>query len=100
MVLEGEISCGLTNERSRQLRERKTILEKRGDAAMIRMSLFRANARYRDRPAERAARWARGFVIDDSLKGSTNPLHGRGCFGDVLGGADLLELLRDIEAKL
>lgn len=45
------------------------------------------------------AEW-RGIVIDNTLKGETNPLFGRKCFGSTLGSADLLALLSDVEDLL
>jgi len=47
----------------------------------------------------RPAGW-RGFTIDHTLKGEANPLHGKQCVGPVLGPADILELLSDIEKKI
>ncbi len=52
----------------------------------------------RNEPA-RAAAW-RGFALDVVAKGDTNPLFGTPCFGPVLGPADLIDLLADIETKL
>ncbi|MBS0377225.1 MAG: hypothetical protein JSS29_01965 [Proteobacteria bacterium] len=43
-----------------------------------------------------AAAW-RTARIDDAKKGKSNPLYGKGCFGEFLGFVDILELLWDIE---
>lgn len=45
------------------------------------------------------AEW-RGWSISPSLKGSRNPLHGQRCFPDILGPADLVVLLADVEILL
>lgn len=47
----------------------------------------------------RPASWS-GFSIDDTNKGSTNPLYGTPCFGTFLGISDLLLLLKDIDVML
>ena len=47
----------------------------------------------------RPAVW-RGSVFDHTRRGDTNPLQGKPCFGPILGPADLVHLLADIEAKL
>lgn len=47
----------------------------------------------------RPAAW-RGAVLDHARKGSANPLHGQLCFGPVLGPADLVQLLADVEARI
>jgi hypothetical protein len=51
-----------------------------------------------DEPS-RPASWRR-FTLDESLKGSANPLYGKQCFGSLLGPSDLLLLLADIDAML
>lgn len=45
------------------------------------------------------AAW-RSAIIAHTQKGPCNPLHGQQCFGTLLGPADLVELLADIEIKL
>lgn len=52
-------------------------------------------------PREPSARgeW-NGFVIDDTLKGATNPLHGTQCIYGTLKPADVLYLVRDVERLL
>lgn len=52
----------------------------------------------KDEP-RRPAAW-RGFAIDHTIHGNANPLHGKQCIGSVLGPADILELLAEIEAKI
>lgn len=47
----------------------------------------------------RPAEW-RGNVIDHAKKGDANPLHGSECFGTYIGMAEIIDLLKDIEAKL
>jgi hypothetical protein len=47
----------------------------------------------------RPAAW-RGAVLDHMKHGQANPLQGTQCFGPVLGPADLVQLLADIEARL
>jgi hypothetical protein len=47
----------------------------------------------------RPAQW-RGIIIDDTLQGPTNPLHGVECIGATLLPADAIWLLHDIEARL
>ncbi len=42
----------------------------------------------------------RGARIDHTSKGESNPLYGKPCFGYLLGVADILELLMDIELKI
>lgn len=42
----------------------------------------------------------RGVIIDHSLKGESNPLHGTECFGTFMEIADLMDLLKDIEKKI
>ncbi len=42
----------------------------------------------------------RGIAIDHNKKGTSNPLHGTHCFGPVLGPADIIDLLADIEQKI
>jgi hypothetical protein len=42
----------------------------------------------------------KGIIIDETLKGSANPLHGKTCFYGTLSPADLLYLLQDVEALL
>lgn len=49
-------------------------------------------------PARRA-QW-RGAIIDHERKGNTNPMHGQPCFGPLLGPADLIDLLAEIEKKI
>ena len=43
-----------------------------------------------------SARW-RNAVIEQRLKGESNPLYGQKCFGNYLGVSDILELLLDVE---
>jgi hypothetical protein len=45
------------------------------------------------------AKW-RTFQIDESRKGTLNPLHGKPCFGTVFGPADVLLFLSDIDKKM
>jgi hypothetical protein len=45
------------------------------------------------------AAW-RNVVIDSTMKGSANPLSGKSCFGYIVGPADILMLLHDIEGQL
>ena len=47
----------------------------------------------------RPAAW-RTAVLDHSVKGNANPLQGQRCFGPLLGPADLIQLLADIEARI
>jgi hypothetical protein len=47
----------------------------------------------------RPAHW-RGQGFDHRVKGNSNPLNGKLCFGYLIGPADLLWLLWDIEKKL
>ena len=47
----------------------------------------------------RPACW-RAFRIDEMAKGVSNPLQGTPCFGAVIGPADILQLLSDIEPKV
>jgi len=55
---------------------------------------------FKDWEPRRSASWSRfSFTIDDQMKGSHNPLHGRKCFGGSLHAGDLLFLLSDV-AKL
>ena len=42
----------------------------------------------------------RGVTIDHNRKGTSNPLHGTHCFGPILGPADIIDLLADIEQKI
>lgn len=53
---------------------------------------------YENEPC-RPASW-RGVVLDHMMKGSSNPMHGRECFGATLGPADLIQLLADVESQL
>ena len=53
----------------------------------------------RHREPAKAASW-RGSAIDHNLKGSSNPLHDKPCFGSSLGAADVLRSLLDIEPLL
>jgi len=41
-----------------------------------------------------------GFVIEDTLKGASNPLHGTQCIYGTLKPADMLYLVRDVERLL
>jgi hypothetical protein len=43
-----------------------------------------------------SARW-RNAVIEQRLKGESNPLYGQKCFGNYIGVSDILELLLDVE---
>lgn len=52
-----------------------------------------------EREPLRIASW-RGTEIDVSKKGASNLLHGTECFGTFIGMADLIDLLKDIEAKI
>jgi len=54
---------------------------------------------FKDYEPSRAASW-RSLTLDDTLKGKDNPLYGKGCFGNVLGTADVFLLLSDIEEIL
>ena len=47
----------------------------------------------------RPASW-RTAVLDHSKKGNSNPLQGQQCFGPLLGPADLIQLLADVEARI
>ncbi|GAB1268125.1 hypothetical protein NBRC116493_13780 [Aurantivibrio infirmus] len=47
----------------------------------------------------RESSW-RGAIIEHSTKGADNPLNGQECFGAFIGMAELLDLLKDIEAKI
>lgn len=47
----------------------------------------------------RPAAW-RTAILDHTKKGCSNPLQGTHCFGPVLGPADLVDLLTDIEARI
>jgi hypothetical protein len=42
----------------------------------------------------------RGATIDHNLKGKSNPLHGKECFGTFIGIADMIDLLADIEKQI
>ncbi len=53
---------------------------------------------FANEPARPAA-W-RGTVIDQSLKGTSNPLYGTECFGTFMGMAEIIDLLKDIENKI
>lgn len=44
----------------------------------------------------RPAKW-RGIDLDTSMKGSKNPFQGQKCIGNIIGSADLLYLINDIE---
>jgi hypothetical protein len=52
----------------------------------------------KDEP-KRPALWG-AFVIDDKLKGTSNPLFGVECIGATISPADALALLQDIERRL
>lgn len=54
---------------------------------------------FADHEPSRPAAW-RGFVIDHTLRGRTNPVYNQGCFGNVLGVGDIFPLLWDIEQIL
>ena len=56
---------------------------------------FHFNASEPARPAS----W-RGLAIAHTSQGSGNPLNGTRCFGQLLGVADIVDLLIDIEAKI
>ena len=58
-------------------------------------NLFTFSAGEPSRPAS----W-RGAVLDHTKRGAANPLQGTHCLGPVLGPADLIDLLKDIELKL
>lgn len=45
------------------------------------------------------AKW-RSATIDHNLKGDVNTLQNQSCFGYFRGGADILELLMDIEKNI
>jgi len=45
------------------------------------------------------AKW-RGAFIDHQIKGESNPLFSKPCFGHFIGVADLLDLLMDIEKRI
>jgi hypothetical protein len=47
----------------------------------------------------RPAAW-RTAVLDHAKKGSANPLQGQQCFGPILGPADIVQLLADIEPRI
>ena len=47
----------------------------------------------------RPAAW-RSAVLEHTRKGSMNPLQDQQCFGPLLGPADVLQLLSDIEARI
>lgn len=53
---------------------------------------------YSDRPRLRG-QW-KWLVVDETLKGDTNPLQGQMCFYGTLQPADLLYLLQDVEVVL
>ena len=40
------------------------------------------------------------MTIYHTLRGEANPLYGKQCIGPVLGPADILELLADIEKNI
>jgi hypothetical protein len=48
---------------------------------------------------KRPAFW-RSLILDHGLKGNTNPLQGKPCFGGVLSAADLLQLLSDVDQHM
>jgi hypothetical protein len=52
-----------------------------------------------DREPARPASW-RSLTLDHTLKGANNPMYGKGCFGNVLGTADVFLLLSDMEKIL
>jgi hypothetical protein len=52
----------------------------------------------KDEP-RRPASWG-AFVIDDKLRGTSNPLFGVECIGATISPADALALLQDIERRL
>ena len=54
---------------------------------------------FKPREPKLPAAW-RTLRIDESLKGAANPLQGTQCFGTVIGPADILQLLSDIEPKV
>lgn len=47
----------------------------------------------------RPAAW-RGATLDHTKLGQANPLFGKPCFGPLLGPADVIDLLADIEKKI
>jgi hypothetical protein len=49
-------------------------------------------------PSQPAA-W-RSATINHTLKGTANPLYGTECFGTIIGAADIIDLLWDIEQKI
>lgn len=51
---------------------------------------------FKDWEPTRTAEW-RGITIDSNLKGNNNPLHGQKCIGNIVGSADLLYLINEIE---
>ena len=53
---------------------------------------------FTEKEPSRPAAW-RGAVLDHMQRGSANPLQGAVCFGPILGPADLIDLLADIEKK-
>ena len=57
--------------------------------------------RFQFHPKEpaRPAEW-RGVKIDHLRKGTDNPLHNVECFGNIIGAADIIDLLWDIEKKI
>lgn len=62
-------------------------------------SSHRNNFNFNPREPSRPAAW-RGVVIDHTIRGQHNPLHGKQCIGPLLGPADILELLADIERRI
>ncbi len=59
------------------------------------LNVFKFNQKEPAHPAQ----W-RGAHIDHTHKGESNPLYDKSCFGHLLGVADILELLMDIELKI
>jgi len=53
---------------------------------------------YKTEPS-RPASWS-GFTIDDTKKGSANPLANKECVGTVISPSDILALLYEIETRL
>ena len=54
---------------------------------------------FRKNEPKRPASWGT-FVIDDKLRGRSNPLFGVECIGATISPADALALLQDIERRL
>ncbi len=52
-----------------------------------------------DEEPRRIAKWRR-IILDNKQKGKKNPHYGTECFGFLLGPADLIDLLKDIENQL